>query len=316
MSLTPAPKCYLILSLDGGGVRGVLQARLLERLEESMPFLHKVDLIAGSSIGGINALGLAAGISPTEMVEFYQRHTEDIFSKRDWWDSIAGPSDEVFRADYDNSDLQDVLEDYFGKKKLSDLEKKVVITSFDLDNHDEQTMGSTPITHQRRFWKAKIFHNYESPGNDGDQSVVDIGLRTSAAPTYFPSHQGYIDGGLVANNPSLCALGRAVKSGVRQDQIVILSVSAGFNATFIEGDRLDWGYKQWASYLFPMLMDGMVGIPDYVCDQLLPKRYARVHPFLPEDVALDDADRVDDLIEWANDVDLSKAIELLANLPG
>jgi patatin-like phospholipase/acyl hydrolase len=306
---------YLILSLDGGGVRGAYQARIVERLEETFPFLHKTEMLAGSSIGGINAMGLAAGITPTEMVDLYKERTTDIFSKRDWWDSIAGPTDEVFRADYDNDGLKDVLEDYFGDRTLADLDKKVVITSFDLDNHDAQSKQSATRVYKRRFWKAKIFHNYDGVGNDGAQLVVDVGLRTSAAPTIFPSHQGFIDGGIVANNPSLCALGRAVKSGVPQDQIVVLSIGTGINATYIEGDRLDWGLKAWASSLMPMFMDGMVGLPDYICGQLLPNRYVRISPFLPEEVSLDDASRVDDLIGWADDVDLGPAIELLSSLP-
>lgn len=315
MSTGSNSDCYLVLSLDGGGVRGAYQARIIERLEEALPFLHKVELISGSSIGGINAMGLAAGLTPSEMVDLYRKRTTDIFTSRDWWDSIAGPTDEIFRADYDNAGLKDVLEDYFGDKTLADLDKKVVITSFDLDNHDAQSKKSTTRIYKRRFWKAKIFHNYDGLGSDGDQLAVDVGLRTAAAPTIFPSHQGFADGGIVANNPSLCALGRAVKSGVSQAQIVVLSISTGINATYIEGDRLDWGLKQWAYHLMPMFMDGMVGLPDYICGQLLPGRYVRVSPFLPEEVDLDDASRVDDLIEWADDVDLGPAIELLSSLP-
>jgi uncharacterized protein len=310
-----SPDCFLILSLDGGGVRGAYQAKILERLESVIPFLHKVKLIAGSSIGGINAMGLAAGYTPSEMVELYKRRTDDIFSKRDWMDSIAGGADELFRADYDNDGLKEVLEDYFDDKTLGDFDKKVLITSFDLDNHDAQSMGAATLTNSRRFWKAKLFHNYEGPGGDGDQLAVDVGLRTAAAPTVFPTHQGYVDGGIVALNPSLCALGQAVEAGANQDQIVILSVGTGCNPVYVEGGRLDWGLKQWAPHIMTMFMDGMSDLPNYICNQLLPDRHVRICPHLPEEVKLDDASKVDDLIEWADNADLSAAIELLSSLP-
>lgn len=308
-------ECHLILTLDGGGVRGALQAKLLERLEVTIPFLHNVSLIAGSSIGGINALCLAAGLTPGELVEFYEVDTAGIFDRRDWWDTIAGSADEVFRADYDNAPLMEALEKRLGARTLGDLDKMVAITSFDLDNADEQSKNVSTRDYARRCWKPKIFHNYDSPGNDKDQLAVDVGLRTSAAPTFFPSHQGYVDGGIVANNPSLVAVGRAVKAGCSLDDIVLLSIGAGLNPNYIEGDRLDWGYKQWVPHLLPMFMDGMVGLPDYVCRQLLPNRYVRLNPFLPEDVPLDDADKVDELMEWASEADLGPAVDLLADLP-
>jgi len=312
MAASDSRSCYLILSLDGGGVAGAHQARILERLENAMPFLSRVELVGGSSIGGINALCLAAGCSPTEMVELYSDRAKNIFKKRDWWDSIAGSGDEIYRSNYDNNGLREELEGLLGDKLLGDLDKRVLISSFDLDNQDAR---SATNDQRRRFWKAKFFHNYDSPGNDKDQLAVDVGLRTSAAPTYFPSYQGYIDGGLVANNPSLCAIGRAVKSGVPLEEIVVLSIGAGFSPAYIEGERLDWGYKQWIPLLMPMCLDGMTGIPDYVCEQLLPNRYVRVQSFLQEGISLDGVDNIDDLIGWADSADISFAVDLLASLP-
>ncbi|MGD9726559.1 MAG: patatin-like phospholipase family protein [Nitrospira sp.] len=307
--------CYLILSLDGGGVRGALQARILARLQETIPFLHKVKLVCGSSIGGINGLCIAAGHDAADLVAMYSKRGKEIFSSRDWLDVLSGPSDEVFRANYDNVGLIKVVRDMLGKRSLSDLEKKVVITSFDLDNLDDKSRSIATRTYDRRFWKPKIFHNFECEGGDGDESALDVAIRTSAAPTYFPSYQGYIDGGIVANNPALCAVGRAVKAGISLNQMVLISVGTGTTPTYIKGDRLDWGYKQWLPKLMPLIMDGMVGIPDYVCEQLLPGRYARIHPFLQDEVELDDAARIDELIEWADHVDLRETIDLLTSLP-
>ena len=72
------PDCYLILSLDGGGVRGALQARVLDLIEQSLPFIDKVQLIAGSSIGGVNGLCVAAGHAPSDLVKMYSSRTKDI----------------------------------------------------------------------------------------------------------------------------------------------------------------------------------------------------------------------------------------------
>jgi len=305
---------YLILSLDGGGTSGALQVRILERLEDRFPFLDKVKLIAGASIGGVNALSLAAGGTPSELVEMYIDETESIFQSRDWLDWIAGPADEAFRANYINDGLRDAVEACLGKKRLSELSKKVLIAAFDLDNQDSWSTRSAGTVPERRFWKPKFFHNYDLPGNDGFELAIDIALRTSAAPTYFPSYQGFIDGGIVANNPAMCAVGQAVEAGISLDRIVVLSVGTGISPTHIEGDRLDWGYKQWIPKMLPLMLDGMVGVPDYVCSRLLPGRYVRVNPYLPEDLAIDAADRVDDLLEWANDADIGSAVELLSSM--
>ena len=118
---------YLILSLDGGGIRGVLTARLLERLAERSPFLADVELIAGTSTGGILALGLAAGLEPEELVALYVKKGEDIFGDRDLKDKLLGPTDEWVRANYDNkkkTGLYKALDEIFGARKLEELEKK------------------------------------------------------------------------------------------------------------------------------------------------------------------------------------------------
>ena len=77
---------YFVLSLDGGGIRGVLTARLLERLERAQPFLHRVDLVAGTSTGGILALGLAHALTPAQLVALYVEHGASIFGSRDLLD--------------------------------------------------------------------------------------------------------------------------------------------------------------------------------------------------------------------------------------
>lgn len=86
---------HLILSLDGGGIRGVLTAKILERLEAACPFLDRVELVAGTSTGGILALGLARGLTPSALVELYRTEGPRIFDHRDALDRLAGPADEL-----------------------------------------------------------------------------------------------------------------------------------------------------------------------------------------------------------------------------
>ncbi len=276
---------YFILSLDGGGIRGALSAALLGAIERKTPFLNKVDLFAGTSTGGILALGLARGLPPQKLLELYTKRGKEIFSSRDLLDTLSGGSDELYRADYGKEKLKQVLQEELGAGTLGQLQKRVLISSFDLESETNH------------MWKAKFFHNYEVAGNDRDQSIVDVALRTSAAPTYFPSHQGYIDGGVVANNPAVCAIAKAVKTGVGLDQIRLLSIGTGFNPHHISGNEHDWGKVQWGTRILELVMDGALDVPDYQCRQLLERQnYHRLQVQLPKPIKLDGVDQVPDLL--------------------
>lgn len=290
-----------VLSLDGGGIRGVLTAELLRRTEQQRPFLSRVDVFAGTSTGGILALGLARGLTPAQLVEFYVEHGKAIFGPRDAIDRLAGPADELVRADYDNAVLAKILNDKFGSGTLGDLNKTVVIPTFDLDNE------AAP----RHNWKPKFLHNFTREGNDGIVNVVDAALRTSAAPTYFPSYQGFIDGGVAANNPSMCAVASVVKSGVPLGQVRVLSLGTGFNPHAIPGERHDWGKSQWMTHIVKLLMDGMSGIADYQCTQLLGSRYRRLDVALDEVVELDDAKQVERLVAIAGQAPIDDTVRWL-----
>ena len=88
----------------------------------------------------------------------------------------------------------------------------VLIPSFQLDNQ-------APHAGQRQ-WKPKFFHNYPGPDSDGAELVVDVAMRTSAAPIYFPTYQSYIDGGVVANDPSMAALAhRNCRAGDERQEV-------------------------------------------------------------------------------------------------
>jgi patatin-like phospholipase/acyl hydrolase len=297
---------YRILALDGGGIRGLYTAVLLNRLEAQVPgFTGRVDLLAGTSTGGILALGLAKGMSPQALIDLYQDNGGAIFS-RTLWHEIRDLG-ELAGAKYDNKNLVRIIQSAFGGGTLNDLlPRHVLIPSFDLDN---QAAAPAP-----RMWKPKFFHNFKGSDSDGAEKIADVALRTSAAPTYFPVHQGYVDGGVVANNPSMAALAQAIdaSTGGRQlGDLRLFSIGTGITPTFVSGDTLDWGLAQWATVLANMMLEGVMGVADYECARLLGANYFRIAPVLPAPIPLDCAEKIPDLIDDANRVDITAAVNWL-----
>lgn len=300
---------YRILSLDGGGIRGTFTARLLANLEARVPgFLGEVDLIAGTSTGGIIALGLAKGLAPQQLVDLYVNHATEIF-RDSWFDDIRDLG-KITGADYSSKPLKRVLEQAFGSATtLGQLSKHVLIPAFDLDN--EGADGKT------RTWKPKFFHNFKGTDSDAQELAVDVAMYTSAAPTYFPSYDGYIDGGVVANNPSLAALAQAMDARAGKQSlgdICLLSLSTGVNPTYIKGQTLNWGYAQWAKPLLSLMIDGVMGVADFQCQQLLDQRYHRLEPILPRAIALDDAAKAGELRDMADGVPLTSTVKWLQSV--
>ena len=301
------PEPYRILSLDGGGIRGLITAVLLERLSEAVPgWLDKVDLIAGSSTGGIIALALAHGLSPADIRQLYFEKAPLIF-KDSLWDNITDLGN-LIGAQYDNKQLRLVLEEVAGQATLADLQKQVLITTFDLDNEAEDAT--------QRSWKAKFFHNFAGEDCDGDARLVDVALYASAAPTFFPMAGGFIDGGVVANNPALAAITQTqdsraqIEARPQLEEIVLLSVGTGMSRHYITGENKDWGSLQWLRPLIQIFTEGVMGVTDYQCRQILQARYHRLLPVFRagQGFALDDWRRRDELIAFAQTLPLEDAI--------
>ena len=297
---------YNVLSLDGGGIRGIVSVVLLERLSQAPGlegWLDRVHLFAGTSTGGLISIGLAAGLSLGELRQLYERDGPRIF-KDSTFDDIKDLG-KLIGADYETDELERVLERILGARRLGDLSKRVLVSAFDLDN------GAADPSARR--WKPKLFHNF--PGEDSDAAVLArrAALYTSAAPTYFPTVDGYVDGGVFAPNPSMCALaqtqdprtGEAVELGT----VRLLSIGTGESLLRVEGDRLDWGYAQWARPLVDLMLQGVSGIAHFQCSQILRDRYHRLAPVFPPgtDFDMDDAGRIPEMIEFAGQVDVGPA---------
>ncbi|HLB50507.1 MAG TPA: patatin-like phospholipase family protein [Anaerolineales bacterium] len=302
---------FRILTLDGGGIRGIVTTVLLQRLSADKSlggWLDSVDLIAGTSTGGLLALGLAHGVDLQTLRELYETKGAQIFDDS-WLDNLVDLG-QVAGAQYDNKNLERELKRVLGPTTtLSQLTKKVLITSFDLDNESPDP--------KRRTWKPKVFHNFPGADSDGAELAYKVGLYTSAAPTYFPSVDGYVDGGVFANNPSMCALTQTQDARIRNrpaiSEVALLSLGTGTSLVYIPGKRLDWGFAQWVKPLISLMLDGVSGIADYQCQKILGEQYHRLAPVFPPGVSLplDAVKRVPDMIQFAEGADLTATTKWL-----
>ncbi|MBN2381326.1 hypothetical protein JXQ70_00450, partial [bacterium] len=168
-------------------------------------------------------------------------------------------------------------------------------------------------------WKPKIFHNFHGVDFDGLSLARDVALYTCSAPTYFPSADGFIDGGVFANNPSNVAIAQAISSANEPseradlDELVLLSVGTGISLNYIKGDTLNWGYAQWVKPLLNVLMDGVETIAHYQATQLLCERYHRLQIYFDKykTIKLDNVKKLGSMDRIARNHDLGPTIQWL-----
>jgi len=301
---------YRVLSIDGGGIRGIVTTVMMQRLAATPGlegFLDKVDLIAGTSTGGLLALGIAKGLSLEETRNIYIDDGPEIFDDS-WIDDLLDLG-KLRGADYKTAPMRRVFKRVLGEDTtLGQLEKHVLVTTFDLDNEHPRK--------KKRTWKPKLFHNFRGPGNDRSELAYKVGLYTAAAPTYFPTVDGYIDGGVYATNPAMCALAqtqdkRYFDPPTALDDVLLLSLGTGTSLFHIKGKNLNWGYAQWIKPLISLMLDGVSGIADYQCHQMLRDRYHRLAPVFPPDVSIpmDGVKKIPYMIDFADNVKLVKTVD-------
>jgi patatin-like phospholipase/acyl hydrolase len=233
-SATDSSRQFQILALDGGGMKGVFSAAFLAALEQDLGcrVVDHFDLIAGTSTGGIIALGLGLGLSPREIVAFYVQKGPDIFPK-----GFIGSARHWFAAKYKCEPLETALRECFGEKLFSDSKKRLVIPSFNLGEDDVYIFRTRHHERLRRDYNVPAWK---------------IALATSAAPTYFPAYRGIdslrlIDGGVWANNPTVVAIVEAYSTlGVNLPSIRVLNIGTT-EPVINRPSRLDSGGKiAWA----------------------------------------------------------------------
>jgi patatin-like phospholipase/acyl hydrolase len=291
---------YRILSFDGGGLKGLISLGVLKRVSAELgseDWIQEADVYAGTSTGGLIALSLANGKRLDEIIDFYKNFGPGIFNRSSLY--YISSVFKSLHAGYRNVVLEQQLKSMFGETRLDELKKKVVIASFDLSVKENK----------RDRWAPKIFHNFE--GNDQDKDLLrKVGLYTSAAPTYLPSVEGFVDGGVCANNPSMCALAQVLdprnKSKRDIENVSLISVGTGENPISIKKKSVKWGIFGWNTRLLSMIMDGPVGIADYQCRNILTgDKYQRMQTEMQENIGMDDASRIPELLALPEKIDQS-----------
>ncbi len=304
---TDNSKTVRILSIDGGGIRGILPGQILVRLESILggPIYEHFDLVAGTSTGGILACVLLCPDDPDkaqprarftaeEAVAIYLERGDEIF-ERSWLQTLTsagGVTDEK----YDEGELEDTLNDFLDEIWLSDLLKPCLITAYDV---------------RRR--KAHFFNQNDAARLPSSNFLVrDVARATSAAPTYFEAARikskssvpyPLIDGGVFANNPTMCAYAEArtmtfpdrVNKPTAKD-MVILSLGTGTKRKpYRYKEVKDWGLAEWVRPLIDILMTGNSDSVDYHLRQIFdaigkPPQYLRIEPLLGDaSTEMDDA---------------------------
>ena len=233
-----------ILTIDGGGIKGVFPAAFLATVEDAIErnVADYFDLIVGTSTGGIIALGLGLGLSAKELLAFYEEHGPTIFKGNRGlrWLRWLGTSK------YSSTPLEKALRSCFGDKRLGDSKKRIVIPSLNLENGEVYVYKTAHHPRLERDYKEK---------------AVEVALKTAAAPTYFPTRRSsagtpLIDGGTWANNP----VGMSVVEAITlfdwpRDSLKILSLGCTTEPLSVKfGRNVSLGRLYWATKFVDVFM--------------------------------------------------------------
>ncbi|GAB3134983.1 CBASS cGAMP-activated phospholipase [Tsukamurella serpentis] len=284
-SSNPSIDRFQILALDGGGAKALFTAHVLARLEQDLEISIRdsFDLIAGTSAGGIVALALGAGVTPSEIVGHYEELVKTVFpaARRRVWRRPRQLAAPVYDADALRAALTEVL----GDKLLGDSTKPLIVPAWDVQRGAVHVFKTPHHARLTRDWRVPM---------------VDVGMATSAAPVYFPAAQvdGHrlIDGGVWANNPSVVAIAEAVSMfGAPLSAIRVLNVGTIDQVTN-HPKRLDrGGLLNWARPIAPLILDAGSRGGQGIAEHLIGKAaYTRFDARVPGDLySLDSADPSD-----------------------
>ena len=273
-----------VLSIDGGGIRGIIPAMVIASIEKKMgkPARELFDLMVGTSTGGILALGLSrpgsgrqAQFSARRVVKLYEEQGDKIFEYSLWRKlrTVGG----ILEESYSHEVLEGILGKYFAGATLGDCEVPTMVTSYDIQNRRTVFLKSWHADHQPVLCR-------------------DAARATSAAPTYFepkPLDTGdatsvLIDGGIFMNSPSVSAYAEARKL-FPEDPIAVLSLGTGeLTRPIAFEEARTWGSALWVMSLLDCMFDGVSKAADHQMQLFLGDRYQRLQATL--ETASDDMD--------------------------
>ncbi len=276
-----------ILTIDGGGMRGVLPATFLTVLEarHGAALGAEFDLVAGTSTGGIIAAALVrpdTPVSAAEIATIYRRAGPHIFGRSVWraLGTMNGVSDEK----YDSRFLSRVLDDTFGPRRLGDIDKPaLMLTAYDIERR-----------------QAVLFRSWEAQNPAKDYRLADVCRATTAAPTYFEPaliqakdgiSRPFIDGSVFAANPTLCALSAAMDLYPGASGYLILSLGTGQQTQPLPyAQAKNWGLAGWARPITDVILDASSEIIDSQAQEMVGDTHFRFQVDLTgHHAALDDA---------------------------
>jgi uncharacterized protein len=284
-----------VLSIDGGGIRGIIPAMVLTEIERrtGKRTAEVFDLVAGTSTGGILALGLTKPgedggpeYSARKLIALYETEGGRIFDRSVWHriHSVGGLAEEKYPA----TGIEEVALEYFGDVRLSQAHKEVLVTAYEIEKRGPW------------FFKRRHALDRKEGFNPFMREVV---RATSAAPTYFEplqlkvgslGNRAFIDGGVHSNNPAMCAYVEARKIHPGENDFLVLSLGTGEPTREMPYEEVEgWGLALWAQPILNVVFDGVADTVDYQLRELLPaegddRRYYRFQTVL--DTGKDDLD--------------------------
>ena len=283
-----------ILSLDGGGIKGVFTASVLATLEceTGQRIVDHFDLIVGTSTGGILALGLGLGFSAEDMKNFYLNEGATIFPATSRFARLGGILKRLVGPKLSAAPLKQALDLHLGNRTLAEAKIRLVVTAYDAI--------------EGRIYLFKTPH-HEQLVHDRDTLAADVALASSAAPTYFGASKlnrrlgsQFVDGGVWANNPCMVGLTEAVTFlSADLHQISLLSIGTT-TSPFSIPEHAQSGALQWNAGLIQLLIEGQCESATSQARLLLGERFHRIDIMTRSgEFALDDArsDKIAQLIE-------------------
>ncbi|MBU8785810.1 MULTISPECIES: patatin-like phospholipase family protein [Bacillus] len=310
---------YRIMTFDGGGTLGALSLQLLSRLVKQNPkLISQTHVFSGTSIGSFTALALASGRSLQETFQYFKEKILPAFS-------ISRPGGPVFNQQLPYSGFIKAVRNFFPSDlRLKNLKKRIVVPAFKLYSPELDR------------WTPVLFHNF--PGSPYlNEKVSDVILRSSGAPATQRAYQNYVDGYVVAANPSTPSIAFAVgKANVPLDEIAVLSIGTGEAPTRLRRDTRGWGMVS-ADNIRPKNLDNLppnwgvllnrapnepllpflsvVGsgsgyYETMVSSNLLGDRFFRLNPRIPS-LSLTDPSVVPVVIEIANKTNLQPVLRFI-----
>lgn len=243
-------KRFKVLCIDGGGIKGLFSAEVLNKLEETYgyPISNYFDMICGTSTGGIIALAISANIHMNDIAQFYVKEGPKIFAQ--WkkplrFEGHLRLCQALICSKYRQRRLKKALIAVFGTRKIGDSNNLLCIPAYSI------------TTAQNRIFKK----DYAQFNQDDEKSYVDVALATTAAPTYFPVHTianvDYIDGGLWANDPTLVAITEYMRMHAsKYDGLDILSIGSCEHNIAESPNKKRRSFIDWSNTLFDIYTKG------------------------------------------------------------